>query len=61
MVFMFRLMGVNIREHHYSTDMDVFTAAQRILEQKKVKYMPATPPLRGNIYLVGHFIKPDIS
>ncbi len=60
MACIFRLMGVDIRKHHYSTEIDVYRAARRILLEKKVKYLKAPPPLRGNVYLIGHFTKPDI-
>lgn len=58
MVFIFRLMGVNIREHHYSTEKDVHTAASKVFEEKKVKYLAAGPSFLGNVYLIGHFTKP---
>jgi len=52
MVFAFRLLGVNIREHHFSTEQDVRTAARLVLNENKVI------PLRsflGRVYEVGHF------
>jgi ubiquinone/menaquinone biosynthesis C-methylase UbiE len=54
MVFMFRLLGTDIRAHHFSTEADVATAARAVLAPVRVT------PLRswaGQVYEVGHFAK----
>lgn len=54
MVFMFRLLGTDIRAHHFSTEEDVATAARAVLAPVRVT------PLRswaGQVYEVGHFAK----
>lgn len=55
MVMMFRLMGVNIREHHFSTEQDVAEAAGRIF--KKTELSPMYSPIRflGPVYEAGNF------
>ena len=57
MVFMFRLLGYNIREHHFSTEMDVMLAAEKIFKKEQVQVMKAFPSFFGNVYEIGHFIK----
>ncbi|MBN2182262.1 MAG: class I SAM-dependent methyltransferase [Sedimentisphaerales bacterium] len=57
MVFMFRLLGCKIREHHFSTENDVLDAAASVLEKKRVIRMKSTPSIFGDVYEVGHFIK----
>ena len=57
MVFMFRLLGYNIREHHFSTEEDVFNAADNILDHVRVIQMRSVPSLFGPVYEVGHFVK----
>ncbi len=57
MVWMFRLMGCNIREHHFSTEKDVFSAADSILDKVRLVQMQSTPSLFGPVYEVGHFAK----
>ncbi len=59
MVFMFRLLGCNIREHHFSTEKDVHNAANSVLDQVRLIQMESMPPLFGPVYEVGHFIKTD--
>ena len=53
MVVMFRLMGVNIREHHFSTDSDVFKAAAEVMIAKRTLLLQI--PLIGVLYRVGNF------
>lgn len=55
MVFMFRLMGSNIREHHFSTERHVAEAAERVLH--RVRLHQITTWL-GPVYEIGHFAKP---
>ncbi|HUU19332.1 MAG TPA: class I SAM-dependent methyltransferase [Sedimentisphaerales bacterium] len=57
LVLMFRLLGCNIREHHFSTEKDVFNAANSILEKVRVFQMQSIPSLFGPVYEVGHFVK----
>jgi ubiquinone/menaquinone biosynthesis C-methylase UbiE len=57
MVFAFRLLSVDIREHHFSTEKDVLYAAQRVLEKVRVINMKPILPIIRSIYQVGHFIK----
>ncbi len=57
MVFMFRLLGYNIREHHFSTEKDVLNAARNILKEVRVVRMQSVPSIFGPVYEVGHFIK----
>ena len=54
MVFMFRVLGYNIREHHFSTERDVSAAAERIFNRVSVTQMRS---LAGAVYEVGHFRK----
>ena len=57
MVFMFRLLGHNIRDEHFSTEEDVYQAAKKqFIEIEQIK-MRGTPSFIGEIYHVGHFVK----
>lgn len=58
MVAMFALLGYNIRKHHFSTEKDVSQAAAKQFEQVKVTPMKSSPALFGNVYEIGHFVKP---
>ncbi len=56
MVFMFRLMGVNIRELHFSTEADVSRAAESVF--RRVQVFDLKNPLGiGALYQIGHFNK----
>jgi ubiquinone/menaquinone biosynthesis C-methylase UbiE len=57
MVFMFRLLGYDIRKYHFSTEKDVSQTAGRFLKKNSVQPMKAFPSFFGNVYEVGHFIK----
>jgi SAM-dependent methyltransferase len=57
MALMFRLMGCNIREHHFSTEKDVFNAANSVLDKVRVIQMQSTASLFGPVYEVGHFVR----
>jgi SAM-dependent methyltransferase len=57
MVLMFRMLGCNIREHHFSTEKDVFGAADSVLEKVRVVQMRSIPSFFGPVYEVGHFVK----
>lgn len=56
MVFMFRLLGTDIRAHHFSTERDVAAAAQALLT--RVRVVPLRS-LAGQVYEVGHFVKQE--
>lgn len=57
MIFLFRMMGVNIREHHYSTEQDVFKAASMVFQTATVKSLKSPYPFMGSIYQIGHCVK----
>lgn len=57
MVFMFRLLGYNIREHHFSTEKDVSEAAESVLEKVRIIRMKSVPAIFGAVYEIGHFRK----
>jgi ubiquinone/menaquinone biosynthesis C-methylase UbiE len=57
MVWMFRLLGYDIRQHHFSTERDVSDAAAAVMRQVRLKSMLATPAILGAVYQVGHFAK----
>ncbi|MHC4644246.1 MAG: class I SAM-dependent methyltransferase [Planctomycetota bacterium] len=57
MVWMFRLLGFNIREHHFSTEKDVSQAADKVLQKVRVIQMQGVPSILGPVYEVGHFVK----
>lgn len=59
MVFMFRLLGCNIRGHHFSTEKDVFNAADSVLNKVRIFQMQCVPSLFGPVYEIGHFVKGD--
>ena len=56
MVFMFRLLGTDIRAHHFSTERDISAAARAVLTPVHVT---ALRSLAGQVYEVGHFVKQD--
>jgi len=58
-VFMFRLLGFNIREHHFSTEKDVLAVAERVLNKVRVVQMQSVPSFLGAVYEVGHFTKAE--
>ena len=58
MVFMFRRLGYDIREHHFSTERDVSAAAGQTMQKVRVIQMRSKPAIFGPVYEVGHFIKP---
>jgi hypothetical protein len=57
MVMMFRLLGYNIRRHHFSTQKDVADAAGRFLTKVRITPMYGIHRLLGAVYEVGHFRK----
>ena len=59
MTWTFRLMGVNIRNQHFSTEKDVYKAATRILIPIKLLKMESFLPFLGAVYEIGHFVKAE--
>jgi ubiquinone/menaquinone biosynthesis C-methylase UbiE len=59
MVFVFRLLGYNIREYHFSTERDVAQAAERFFKKVSVRPMKASLPFLGSVYEIGHFTKSE--
>ena len=57
MVFMFRLLGTNIREHHFSTETDVRVAAQEVFGPGNITSMRGPLGLFGKVYEVGDYRK----
>jgi ubiquinone/menaquinone biosynthesis C-methylase UbiE len=57
MVTMFRLLGVDIRKFHFSTEKQIAVAAEKILRKKRILQMKSIPPIPGVVYEVGHFVK----
>jgi ubiquinone/menaquinone biosynthesis C-methylase UbiE len=57
MVFLFRVLGHDIRLEHFSTEEDVSRAANEVLEQVRIVNMKGIPSFTGNVYQVGHFVK----
>lgn len=58
MVFMFRLLGYDIRQHHFSTERDVEHAAEKTFQKVSVQAMKSIPSFFGAVYEIGHFTKP---
>lgn len=61
MVCMFRLLGYNIRDHHFSTEQDVANAAGSVLRQERLVPMKSFLSFLGPVYEVGHFVKPLVA
>lgn len=57
MVFMFRMMGHDIRDEHFSTEKEIAAAAHKAFSKGHVIEMKSTPPIAGAVYNVGNFIK----
>ena len=57
MVWMFRLLGYDIRQHHFSTQRNVSDTAESLLQKVRVRSMPATPAFLGSVYEIGHFLR----
>ncbi|HEV2293248.1 MAG TPA: methyltransferase domain-containing protein [Tepidisphaeraceae bacterium] len=57
MAFMFRVLGYDIREHHFSTEKDVEAAAAEQMQRVRVVSMKGRPSVVGPVYEVGHFVK----
>ena len=59
MVFMFYLLGFNIRQHHFSTDIEVYNEANLFFNKIEVIKMRGLLPILPYVYEVGHFMKED--
>lgn len=57
MVFMFKLLGHDIRDEHFSTEKEIAQVAYQFFSKGKVIEMKSTPPIAGTVYTVGNFIK----
>jgi len=57
MVSMFWLLGFDIRKHHFSTEKDVYNAANSVLDIVRVIQMQSVPSFFGPVYEIGHFVK----
>lgn len=57
MVLMYRLMGVNIRTLHFSTEKDVSRTADTFFERAKLYDMNGSVPGTGPVYQIGHYVK----
>ncbi len=57
MVLMFRLLGYDIRQYHFSTERDVECAAEKMFHKTSVEAMKSIPSFFGNVYEIGHFTK----
>jgi len=55
MVFMFRMLGCDIRKEHFSTEKDVAAAAEKVMQRVRIQQMTSRPPIFGPVYEVGHF------
>lgn len=59
MVFLFRLLGTDIRQHHFSTEADVREAAQEVFGPGNITPMRGPLGLFGQVYEVGEYEKTD--
>lgn len=57
MVFMFRMLGHDIRDEHFSTEKEIAAAAYKSFSKGHVVEMKSTPAIAGTVYTVGNFIK----
>lgn len=57
MVFMFSLLGHNIRDEHFSTEKEISAAAHKVFSSGHVVPMNSIPPIAGVVYEIGSFIK----
>lgn len=55
MDLLFRIIGYNIRDYHFSSEKDVLGSAELVL--KKDSVIKINAGLFGSIYEVGHFVK----
>lgn len=57
MRMMFRLLGYDIRKHHFSTESDVQKASAELFDLVRIKSLKGIPGFVGSVYQVGHFVK----
>jgi ubiquinone/menaquinone biosynthesis C-methylase UbiE len=57
MVFLFRLLGTDIRQHHFSTEADVRVAAQEVFGPGNITPLRGPLGLFGQVYEVGEYRK----
>jgi SAM-dependent methyltransferase len=57
MVFLFKVLGVNIRDHHYSTEIDVANAVKHTFRVGRIKDMKVISKIGPSIYKIGAFVK----
>ena len=57
MVFLFRLLGTDIRTHHFSTEEDVRQAAEKAFGKGQITPLRGPLGLFGQVYQVGNFRK----
>jgi ubiquinone/menaquinone biosynthesis C-methylase UbiE len=57
MVAMFRVLGYDIRQAHFSTEKQIAAAAEKMFHKERIIEMQAVSPIFGVVYNVGHFIK----
>jgi ubiquinone/menaquinone biosynthesis C-methylase UbiE len=53
----FFLLGYDIRKHHFSSEIAVAAAADRVLKKISLTVMKSSLPFVGGIYQVGHYVK----
>jgi hypothetical protein len=51
------MLGCDIRQEHFSTELDVSFAAQERFRKVRLFQMSSRPPIFGPVYEVGHFLK----
>lgn len=57
MVFMFRVLGHDIRKLHFSTEKQISQTAGQFFEKVVLHTMKAFPSFLGSVYEIGHFKK----
>ena len=57
MAFMFRMLGHDIRDEHFSTEKEIAAAAYKAFSKGHVIEMKRTRRIAGAVYTVGNFIK----
>lgn len=55
MAVAFRLLGYDIRMHHFSTEKNVYCAAKNAFDEVRIRPMKT---VMGQVYEIGHFVNP---
>lgn len=55
MTVAFRLLGYDIRMHHFSTEKDIYRAAKNVFDEVRITQMKT---VFGKVYEIGHFVNP---